>query len=275
MILFVIREHRAIDPILPLDLMTRPVNAAALVGSLLFGGILFGLDAFVPLYIQGVRGGSATSAGLALMPLFFAWALSVALAAKAVIHHGFRRAGMIGSAVVAVGGLFLVIGASFPSWSQICFIVGLAIVGTGMGPTSFSFILAVQNSVSWGQRGVATGAATFLRTIGGALGVGLLGASLAWELSLRLGFAGERGIDVAAALRPETHGSLSAGQLKLVQASLGLALRDVYILIALCAVGSAICALWLPGRKATRAHAQVDGGGTTEDEGLAVMASEL
>ena len=52
-----------------------------------------------------------------------------------------------------------------------------------MGPTSFSFILAVQHSVSWGQRGVATGAATFLRTIGGALGVGLLGASLAWELA--------------------------------------------------------------------------------------------
>ena len=117
MILFVIREHRAIDPILPLDLMTRPVIAASLVGSLLFGGILFGLDAYVPLYMQGVRGGTATSAGLALMPLFIAWAISVALAARAVIHHGFRRAGMIGSAIVALGSLFLVIGASFPNWS--------------------------------------------------------------------------------------------------------------------------------------------------------------
>ena len=78
LVLFVIREHHAADPILPLDLMTRPVIAASLVGSLLFGGILFGLDTYVPLYIQGVRGGTATSAGLALMPLFFAWAISVA-----------------------------------------------------------------------------------------------------------------------------------------------------------------------------------------------------
>jgi EmrB/QacA subfamily drug resistance transporter len=275
MVLFVIREHRAIDPILPLDLMMRPVIAASLVGSLLFGGILFGLDAYVPLYVQGVRGGSATSAGLALMPLFFAWAISVALAARAVIHHGFRRAGMIGSAIVAIGSLFLVIGASFPDWSRVCFIVGLAIVGTGMGPTSFSFILAVQNSVSWGQRGVATGAATFLRTIGGALGVGLLGASLAWELALRLARAGEAGIDVAAALRPETHEKLRHGQLVLVQAGLGLALRDVYILIALFGIGSMICALWLPGKKATQAYGQADGRETIEDEGMAVMAAEL
>jgi EmrB/QacA subfamily drug resistance transporter len=274
MILFVIREHRAIDPILPLDLMMRPVIAASLVGSLLFGGILFGLDAYVPLYVQGVRGGSATSAGLALMPLFSAWAISVALAARAVIHHGFRRAGMIGSAIVAVGSLFLVLGASFPSWSRPCFIVGLAIVGTGMGPTSFSFILAVQNSVSWGQRGVATGAATFLRTIGGALGVGMLGASLAWELALRLAHAGEGGIDVAAALRPETHEKLRYGQLALVQASLGLALRDVYILIALFGVGSIICALWLPGKKATQAYGQADSRETIEDEGMAMMAAE-
>ncbi len=275
MILFVIREHHAADPILPLDLMIRPVIAASLVGSLLFGGILFGLDAYVPLYMQGVRGGSATSAGLALMPLFVAWAISVALAAKAVIHHGFRRAGMIGSAIVALGNLVLVLGASFPSWSRPCFIVGLAIVGTGMGPTSFSFILAVQNSVSWGQRGVATGAATFLRTIGGALGVGLLGAALAWELAWRLGIAGAGGIDVAAALRPETHDTLSATQLLLVQSSLGLALRDVYIQIALCAIGSMICAFWLPGKRATLAHWQSNEQKDLEDDGLAVLASEL
>ena len=275
MVLFVIREHRAIDPILPLDLMMRPVIAASLVGSLLFGGILFGLDAYVPLYVQGVRGGTATSAGLALMPLFLAWAISVALAARAVIYQGFRRAGMIGSAIVAIGSLFLVLGASFPIWSRPCFIVGLAIVGTGMGPTSFSFILAVQNSVSWGQRGVATGAATFLRTIGGALGVGMLGASLAWELGLRLRLAGESGIDIAAALRPETHEKLLRGQLALVQGSLGLALRDVYLLIALFAVGSMICALWLPGKTATRAYGQAESGETIEDQGMAVVAAEL
>ena len=66
-------------------------------------------------------------------------------------------------------------GASFPEWARTWFLVALAVIGMGMGPTSISFILAVQHAVSWGQRGVATGAAIFLRTIGGSTGVGVLG----------------------------------------------------------------------------------------------------
>lgn len=256
--------------------MTRPVIAASLFGSLCFGGIFFGLDTYVPLFVQGVRGGAATQAGLALMPLFIAWAISVALAAKAVVHHGFRRAGVIGSALAALGSLGLVIGAIFPDWSRLCFIVGLAIVGTGMGPTSLSFILAVQHSVSWGQRGVATGAATFLRTVGGAVGVGLLGATLAWGLAHRLASSGGAGIDVVSALRPETHQLLSHGDLSLVQSSLGLTLRDVFLQIVFLGIGSMICAFWLPGKHATQAHANVDvDEEALEDDGLAVVASEV
>ncbi len=275
LMLFVIREHHAADPILPLELMTRPVIGTSLIGSLFFGGILFGLDTYVPLYVQGVRGGNATSSGLALMPLFVSWAISVAFAARALVHHGFRRAGLIGSGLVVIGLLTLVIGASFPAWSRPLFIVGLAIVGTGMGPTSIAFVLAIQHAVTWGQRGVATGAAVFTRTIGGAVGVGLLGAALAWELALRIGLAGAGRIDVAAALRPETHKDLNAGQLRLVQANLGLTLRDVYILIALFAVVSFICAFWLPGRTATLAKTQADEPAEFEDDGLAMAAVEL
>ncbi len=275
LVLFVIREHHAADPILPLDLMTRPVIGSSLIGSLFFGGILFGLETFVPLFMQGVRGGNATSAGLALMPLFLSWAISVAFAARAIVHHGFRRAGMIGSALAAVGLSCLVLGASVPDWSRPCFIIGLAIVGTGMGPTSISFMLAIQHAVTWGQRGVATGAATFSRTIGGAVGVGLLGASLAWELSRRLATAGGSGIDIAAALRPESHRLLGPLQLSLVQTHLGLTLRDVYIQITLFAVVSMVCALWLPGKKATLSHQSATETEVLEDEGLAVVASEL
>jgi MFS family permease len=274
-ILFVIREHHAADPILPLDLMTRPVIGTSLFGSLFFGGILFGLETYVPLYVQGVRGGNATSSGLALMPLFISWAISAALAARALVHHGFRRAGLIGSGLVVMGLLMLVTGASFPSWSRPLFGVGLAIVGTGMGPTSISFILAIQHAVTWGQRGVATGAATFSRTIGGAVGVGLLGAALAWELGLRFAVAGAGGIDVAAALRPETHRDLRVDQLSLVRTNLALTLRDVYILITLFAVVSLVCAFWLPGRRATLAGTQADEPEEFDDDGLAIAAAEL
>ena len=89
--------------------------AASLVGSFLVGSILFGLDTYIPLYIQGVRGGTATMAGRGLMPLFMAWAVSVAVAARAVVHFGFRGGGMVGSALIVLGNLILVIGRLFPS----------------------------------------------------------------------------------------------------------------------------------------------------------------
>jgi multidrug resistance protein len=252
--LFVAHERRAADPILPMDLMVRPTIFASLLGSLLIGGILFGLDTYVPLFIQGARGGDATQAGRALMPLFLAWAVSVALAARAVVHFGFRRGGLIGSGLITLGNLILVLGAAFPEHSRPFLIIGLGVVGMGMGPTSLSFILAVQHSVSWGQRGVATGAVIFLRTIGGAIGVGILGAALAWELGTRLAEVGATGINIASALRPETHEKLLPSQLAAVRVNLGLTLRDVFLQVAALGVGSLICALWLPNKHATLEH---------------------
>jgi len=275
LVLFVIREQKAADPILPLELMTRPTIAASLAGSFLVGSILFGLDTYIPLYIQGVRGETATLAGRALMPLFLAWAISVAVAARAVVHFGFRRGGMLGSALIALGNFILVVGATFQDWSRPWFITGLAVCGLGMGPTSLSFILAVQHAVNWGQRGVATGAVTFLRTIGGAIGVGLLGATLGWGLAHRLAVAGASGVDVAAALRPETHRFLIPAQLALVQSNLGLTLRDVYLQMMFLGIGCLVCAVWLPNKHATLSHSRSHEREVPEDEALAVAAAEF
>ena len=189
--------------------MVRPVIATSVIGNFLIGGILFGIETFVPLFIQGVRGGNAQEAGQALTPLFLTWAISVVFAARAVVRWGFRRGGMFGGGLVGVGMLVLVAGATFPAWSRLAFTVALVIVGMGMGPVSLSFILAVQHAVSWNQRGVATGAVIFFRTIGGAIGVGILGGALGWELGHLLIRGGRNGIDVGAALRPETHTQLS------------------------------------------------------------------
>ncbi len=243
---FVIREHHAADPILPMDLMTRPVIAASLIGSFLVGGILFGLETYVPLYIQGVRGGNATLGGgrscRFSSPGRSAWPwprrrsctmVSVAAAWSARPWWPWGR---------SVWWL----AQPFRNGRVLCFMVGLAVCGLGFGPTSLSFILAVQHAVNWGQRGVATGAVTFLRTIGGALGVGLLGATLGWELTRRLAVSGASGIDVAAALRPETHKLLSATHLAAVQLNLGLTLKHIYLQMTLLAVGTLVCALWLP-----------------------------
>jgi EmrB/QacA subfamily drug resistance transporter len=248
---FVLRELRAEDPILPMDLMSQPTIAASVLGNFLVGGILFGIETFVPLYIQGVRGGDARLAGQALTPLFLAWAVSVAFAAPAVVRFGFRRGGIFGAGLVVIGVTGLIAGAMLPAWTRLAFTMALVVVGMGMGPTSLSFILAVQHTVSWGQRGVATGAVIFFRTIGGAIGVGLLGGALGWELSHLLTSAGATSIDVGAALRPETHYQLTPANLVLVQSALGHSLRDLYIQMLLLALGTLLCTAWLPGKRAT------------------------
>jgi hypothetical protein len=97
---------------------------------------------------------------------------------------------------------------------------------------------------------VATGAVIFFRTIGGAIGVGILGGALGWELGHLLTAAGAAGIDVGAALRPETHLQLGTRDLALVQSGLGRALRDVYIQMFVLALGTLVCTAWLPGKSA-------------------------
>jgi multidrug resistance protein len=245
---FVFRELRAADPILPMDLMVRPTIAASIVGNFMIGAVLVGIETYVPLFMQGVRGGDATQAGTALTPLFLAWAVSVAFAAPAVVRFGFRRSGMFGAGIAMLGLGGLVVGAIFPAWTRTAFMLGLAVVGMGMGPASLSFILSVQNAVSWGQRGVATGSILFFRTIGGAIGVGILGGALGWELSRFLARAGATGIDVAAALRPQTHALLRPEHLAMVQVGLGVSLRDVFIQIVVIGAATFVCTVWLPGK---------------------------
>ncbi len=246
---FVVREHHAADPVLPLDLIGRGVIAASILGSFAIGVLLFGLDTFIPLFVQGVRGGSATQAGWTMTPMLTAWAVSVFVSVRFVIAFGFRATAMGGGAIITSGVACLAAGIEWPSWSGPLFFVGMVIVGLGFGPTSLSFILCTQHSVAWGRRGVATGAVTFFRTMGGALGVGLLGAVLGFELTGRLASSGTQGVDVAAALRPETHARLAPEVLSLVQQALGRSLRDVFLLMTAVALTTIFAAAWLtPGQ---------------------------
>ena len=240
--IFVVVERRASDPILPPDLFVRPSIAAAIAGSFLIGALMFAIDTYVPLYVQGVLGGKATQAGAVITSLFLSWAISVAIAAKVVVRLGFRTTALVGMTLISLGMAGLVVGAMVPAWSVQIFQVSLAITGFGFGPASLSCILNVQNEVDWNRRGVATGAIQFFRTLGGAVGVGALGATLAYEFGHRLLAVHAGDINIVAALRPETHDQLTHNQLILVQSALGQTLRDVFgqmFVLAIIAIGCA------------------------------------
>jgi MFS family permease len=262
---FVWNEHTAADPVLPLDLLLTPNIAASVIGSVIIGAWLFGIDTFIPLFVQGVKGGSATQAGRTITPLFVTWAVSVVVAAHVVLRFGFRRTAVTGSAIIALGVLGLAIGAADPERSGPLFFAAMIVIGLGMGPTSLSFLLDVQNSVARDRRGTATGAVIFARTMGGSLGVGILGGTMGLLLARRL--ATTTDVDIAAALRPETHSRLAPGQLLAVQGALGRSLRDVFFLMLAMAIPAIICSLGLRGGRAV-SHADAGGGREAVEDAL-------
>ncbi|MBK7579368.1 MAG: MFS transporter [Myxococcales bacterium] len=217
--LFVWVERRAAEPVLSVALLSRPLIAIATGLGMLIGASLMSMLSFVPLYIQGVLGGSPSDAGAAIAPMAIGWPLSSAIAGRLVGRIGYRplvRTGLSVTALAAVGmALFLGPGASLlvPR-------VASGFFGVGLGLANTVTLIAVQGSVEFKERGVATTSTMLFRTIGGALAVGLLGEVLARALrrdpSLAADaatlLAGARfGTEVSATHRAELSGALAHG----------------------------------------------------------------
>ena len=188
--LFVRLQTKRAHPLIPPELFRRVSTAAPYAGGVLLGTTIFGVDTFVPLFVQGARGGTAGAAGAVVTPLVFLWAVSAAVAARLIVRFGFRRTARWGAFLI-LGGLVGLIAAAWSNASVPWISAACALVGAGLGPSSMSQVLAIQNVVPERQRGVATSLVPFFRTIGGSIGVGALGGVLAAGLSRRLGAAAE------------------------------------------------------------------------------------
>ena len=178
---FVVVQQRVADPILPLDLLKSPLIARAFVVVFLVGMALFGAIAFIPLFVQGVMGATATEAGQVLTPLFLGWVVMSIAAARLTVKLGYRRLAASGSLLMTLGfiGLTLV-GADSPR-SSVLF-SGL-LIGAGMGLSMLSLLLAVQHGVDRAHLGIATSLSQFSRSVGAAVGVASMGALMARQLT--------------------------------------------------------------------------------------------
>ncbi len=170
-------ERRAAEPMVPLDLLSdRMVSAIAGTG-LLVGVSMFGAISYVPLFVQEGLGGSAVQAGRALTPLILGWVVMSVVTGRVVLWAGYRPLVMTGMTCVALGFLGL---TRVDDQSSVWLLrADLALMGMGMGMTMLSLVLAMQNVVARRHLGVATSFGQFTRSIGGAVGVALLGAVIA------------------------------------------------------------------------------------------------
>lgn len=180
------RKH----PLIPPDLFRHADTAAPYVGGILLGTTIYGVDTFVPLFVQGARGGTAGAAGAVITPLVLFWALSAVVAARIIVRFGFRTTARAGALLILAGFVGLLAAARFDA-PVAAISAACGLIGAGLGPSSLSQVLAIQNVVEEGRRGVATSLVPFFRTVGGSLGVGALGGVLGTGLTRRMGAAAE------------------------------------------------------------------------------------
>jgi EmrB/QacA subfamily drug resistance transporter len=179
---FLAVERRAREPLLPLDLFGQRVIAVGSAAGALMGAALLATVTYVPLWVQSVLGLPPTAAGAAIAPMALGWPLASAISGRLVPRLGYRPLLLGGFATSALAAVALALalrpGAPLAGVQAI-----MALYGAGLGLANPPLLIAIQTSVPWSRRGVATASTLFFRTIGGTLAVGLLGGVLASALA--------------------------------------------------------------------------------------------
>jgi EmrB/QacA subfamily drug resistance transporter len=168
-------ERRVREPILPLPLLQRRAVTASVASYALGGMVTLGVITFLPLFVQGVIGGSATASGLVLWPLMLGTSVTSFIAGQLISRSGRVRAVAIGGPFLMTAGMLLIatMGAD-ASAGEVA--RNTALVGAGWGLMAQVFIITVQNEVPRSLVGSATAMMVFSRTMGAALGVAFMGA---------------------------------------------------------------------------------------------------
>ncbi len=176
-------ESRAEHPIIPLKLFKIRIFSSAQAAGFFSGMAMFGTLSFIPLYMQSVRGATATEAGRILLPFMFGWVLFSIIGGRLLLKVGYRKLVITGNVLLVCGfaGMFLLKGHASPMWM----VLSMALEGAGMGFNMAPFMIAVQNAVPRNLMGAATSSTQFIRTVGGAIGVAVMGALLSHYLKVQ------------------------------------------------------------------------------------------
>lgn len=181
-ILFLLQERRAIEPILPLELFKNHTFSLTSLLGFIIGAGMFGAIVMLPLYLQVVKGDSATISGLKLIPFMLGIVATSIFSGKQISKHGhYKRFPIIGLALVTLGIVLLsTLVEDTPFWQLALFAI---LIGAGLGFSMQTIVIALQNAIDFKHMGVATSSNTFFRSIGSTIGVALFGTIYANRLA--------------------------------------------------------------------------------------------
>ena len=248
--LFVRQEHRAPDPLMAMSLWKNGLIRYANMAGLTSGILMIGIITFLPTYVQGVLGGSALLAGFTLSVMTVGWPISGFVAGTRIARQGVRQFVRMGGCALVIGSLII---AALASTGPLAAGVGSFVIGIGLGLVNTTTLVAIQASVSWSQRGVATATNMLMRILGQALGAALFGGVLNWQMSgwlRRQGLEGRVTLDNIQDLLGSDRGSrgasVSADVLPIVREGLSRSLHTVFWSIAALGMVTLVIALLIP-----------------------------
>ncbi|HEY6596299.1 MAG TPA: MDR family MFS transporter [Asanoa sp.] len=181
----VLVESRAREPVVPLGIVRRRTTALAIVASLAVGMAMFGGAVFLGQYFQVGRGYSPTEAGLLTVPMMAGLLVSSTVAGRLITRTGVIKPYIVVGTLTLVAGFAML--ALIDHRTSLVYVgIGMALVGVGVGMSMQNLVLAVQNAVPQRDIGAASGTLTFFRSLGGTIGVSVLGAVLAHRVTASL-----------------------------------------------------------------------------------------
>lgn len=244
---FIAIERRAKDPIVPLGLFRNRVVAVAVGVGFLAGIAMFAAITFIPLMAQGVLGATATEAGSFLTPLMLSWVLMSVIGGRLLLRFGTRILVILG--LVFMCGGFVALATFSRTTPRMLMVFELILIGAGLGLVMLTLLIASQHSVPREQLGITTSLNQFSRSIGGALGVAILGAMLAAGLA-------QFSQDPNALVNPEARAHIAPAELAQLQGALEGTLRNIFwasAAVVAIAIGGA---LTLPRGTMAEAHGE-------------------
>ncbi|MGZ6640814.1 MAG: MDR family MFS transporter [Solirubrobacteraceae bacterium] len=227
-------ERRARQPLVPLALFEQRTVVLAVIASVAVGIAMFGTTVFLSQYMQIARGKSPTESGLLTIPMVVGLFLASTLVGRKVTRTGrYKRAMMLGAGLLTVGlGLM---GTLDETTSLAELAAFMLLVGAGLGMLMQILVLVVQNAVAQRDIGAGSSLVAFFRSLGGAIGVSVLGAILASKASSSIasGLAalGVRPAGAGGGKVPDV-GSLPAPVAHVVEHAYGVGVGEIFLAAA-------------------------------------------
>lgn len=209
---FLFWETKAEEPILPLALFKNHTFSLTSALGFIIGAGMFGAIVMLPLYLQVVKGDTATEAGLKLIPFMLGIVSTSIYSGKAITKYGhYKRFPIIGTAIMTVGLLLMsTLGRNTPFWQLSIFAI---MIGAGLGLSMQTIVIALQNSVNFRDMGIATSSNTFFRSLGSVFGTAVFGTIL----TSRLGHYLTENFDNLAVTNPGALAGFDTSQLDGIQ----------------------------------------------------------